>query len=206
MSLGLRIGRLSNWKFSRLKWHVPLCLLSAIYFTGSCYPQSASNAGPCATRFTKVGDLLDRGQCQQAWNEIWRHAADGNYCAVYEVAMSLAAHPFKMSGASPDEIRKVFLPSVFYAALASGTEEERQFIRGTVAPGVLEVLAADIQQDKSKELDCLKSKASPDVCVKMAVDDHLIPTYDEYIRTVQEINRSHLRVSCQPTTEGLPRK
>jgi hypothetical protein len=135
-------------------------------------------------------------RCQQAWNEIWRHAAGGDYCAVYEVAVSLGAHPFRMSRGSPAETRKVFLPSVFYATLASGTEEERQFIRETVAPAVLEVLAADIHQDKSKELDCLKSTASPNVCVKMAVDDHLIPSYDEYIRTVQEINRSHLRVSC----------
>lgn len=205
--LGLRIGRFSNLKLSRLKWHVLLSLISVIYFTVACCAQNTSSTGPCATRFTKVGDLLDRRQCQQAWNEIWRLAAGGDYCAVYEVAMSIAAHPFKMSGASPAAIRKVFLPSVFYATLASGTEEERRFIRETIAPGVLEVLAADIDQDKSKELDCLKSKASPDVCVKMAVDDHLIPSYDEYIRTVQGINRSHLRVSCDSSNaEGLPRR
>jgi hypothetical protein len=191
------------------KWPAFLGALFLVCFTvGHSYANELRGATTPA-RFTKWPELLNGGQCQEAWNEIWKLAATGDYYALYILTGQMVfAHPYKFSGVTEVEFRKIILPMDFYATLAPGTEDQpfsANDVREHFIPAFLEAFDTDINQLNGKMvLDCFKSKASSGECVNLAVQKHVIPAYDEYIATVADINQTKLRVSCNKTGGEAP--
>lgn len=162
-------------------------------------------------RFAKSIDLFNHGHCQDAWNEIWRLAADRDYYALYLLLVSAMAPPFKLSGISQSEIRsEILLPMAFYAPLAPNIDNDPispDGIRTGIIPEFLETPRADADIVRTKTvLECLKSKEVFGVCVNLAIKSHLIPSYPKYIATVNQLNRSRLRVECNTSGGAVPTK
>jgi hypothetical protein len=177
-------------------------------------------------RFDRLTELFRvQKNCQQAWNEAWKLAEDKDYEALSFVAGLLPTAKFGLmhypATAEENEAWMAFLMPLFvYSLLPIEIEEP--------PPGSFErrdgaKIAADIARrvvadwldapgpdanDRQPVADCLYSAASPAVCVKMAVDNHVIPDYDDYIASVKKITE-RFPVEClepppRPTLRPLP--
>jgi hypothetical protein len=162
-------------------------------------------------RFQHSLDLLHGGHCQEAWSELWRLAQSRDYYALYILAGTLVAHPFRFSTASGTNptanefnpiVEKIFVPMMIYATLTSETingpfsiDTVRQLIPTAIAHG------PDLDPIASKRvIDCFASKEAPQVCVKLAIESQLIPEYDAYIATVNQINQTSVHIECDTTS------
>jgi hypothetical protein len=162
------------------------------------YAQQASK-DDLPSRFQHSLDLFNGGHCQEAWNELWKLAQNRDYYALYILAGSALGQSFRLSVASGTNIaEKIYLPMEIYATLTSETislpfsiDMIRRLIPTTIA------YSRDLDPLISKKVtDCFASKESPEVCARLAVESHLIPEYDAYIATVNQINQASLHVEC----------
>jgi hypothetical protein len=191
------------------KWSTLLGAFSLICLTVVHCCANELRGATAPARFAKSLDLFNKGQCQDAWKEMWKVAATGDYYALYILAGQVVlAHPYKFSGVTQDEFRKILIPMVFYATLAPETDNNpfsANDIRKNFIPGLLEASNADINQPtRGAVLDCFKSNASSSECVKLAVETHVIPAYDGYIAAVTEINQTKLQVTCNRSGGEAP--
>jgi hypothetical protein len=166
-----------------------------------CWAQASSAKVP--ERFKGPTELVRELRCQEAWNELWKIAADGDYYALYLLTGSAVVHTFGLSGASKSEADKIFLPMVFYATLAQGTDDQPFTTKSVrrIIPHIVGKLGVDANDRGTAEvMECLRSDADAESCVTLAIRNHLIPPYEEYIATVAKINQGTLRVHCDTST------
>jgi hypothetical protein len=191
------------------KWSALLGAFSLICLTVDLGCANELRGATAPALFTKSLELFNSGQCQEAWNEMWKLAAAGDYYALYILAGQVVlAHPYKFSRVTQVEFRKILIPMAFYATLAPGTDDQpfsANDIRKKFIPAFLEASDADINQlNRRMVLDCFKSKASSGACVNLAVENHVIPAYDDYIATVTEMNQTRLQVTCNGSGGEAP--
>ena len=179
----------------------------------ACAQEAPKDKDP--PRFRHAHDLIDQRRCQEAWDELWRLAQTRDYYALYLLTGSEFGYPFTITGASVTEIReKVFLPMEIYATLTSETISypfSIEIIRRSFIPSTLG-RSHDLDRSANKAvIDCFQSTASPEVCVRLAIERRVVPDYDAYIATVNLMNKTSLRVGCQTPPDpafikGIPKE
>lgn len=186
-------------------------IAGVICFTGpsvQCIYAQGLSKDDLPSRFQHSLDLFDRGLCQESWNELWRFAQKRDYYALYLLAGTSIAHSFrfvfsdasriKMEATGVNLVEKIYVPMEIYATLASETikgpfsiELIRHLISTSKAHG------REIDPVVGKQVkDCFASNESSETCVRLAIESHFIPEYEQYIATVNEINQGSLRVEC----------
>jgi hypothetical protein len=149
-------------------------------------------------RFKKIMELFNNGRCDEAWSETWKFAYNKDYYAFYLLTGSLPFHSFKLTGISQGDFATMFLSVPFYGSLSSEVDNSSPFsikeVR-SLAPTFVNLLSHDEKGNKIV-VDCLTSQEPSEVCVRLAIENAIIPKFDEYIEAVQKINRGKLRVEC----------
>ena len=164
----------------------------------ACAQEARKDKDP--PRFRHAHDLIDQRRCQEAWDELWRLAQTRDYYALYFLTGSEFGQPFTLIGASAIDMEKIFLPIEIYATLTSETISwpfSIEMIRHSFIPSTLR-RSRDLDRSASKAvIDCFQSTASPEVCVRLAIERRVVPDYDAYIATVKLMNKTSLRVGCE---------
>jgi hypothetical protein len=186
------------------------------------YAQQASK-DDVPPRFQHSLDLFHGGHCQESWNELWKLAQNRDYYALYILAGTMVSHPFRFSTASDidrlsavsradigaDVIAKIYLPMMIYATLTSETINgpfSIDTVRSLIPIPIAHSRNLDPVVSKGV-IDCFASKEPSEVCVRLAIESHLIPEYDAYIATVNQINQTRLHVECETYPKiGIPKK
>lgn len=188
-------------------------VFGAVVFLGFSSPcacaQAASKDG-VPPRFQNSLDLFDQRRCQEVWDELWKFAQTRDYYALYLLAGSAVAHPFRLTGvADAQTLVKLYLPMLIYATLTTEKNTSPfslEVIRRELIPGVI-ALSRDLDRSDSKiVIDCFASTEPQEGCVRLAVERHLIPEYDAYIAAVHSLNES-LRIECAiPAGGAIPKE
>ncbi|MBR0899195.1 hypothetical protein JQ616_29955 [Bradyrhizobium tropiciagri] len=175
---------------------------------GGCAQEALKDEIP--SRFRHSLDLLHKGRCQEAWDELWKFAQTKDYYALYLLTGSVFGHPFKLTGATDVEtVVKLYLPMEIYATLTSeiiNSPFSIEAIRRSVIPATI-ARSRDLDRSNSKMVvDCFGSTEPQEACVRLATQGRLIPEYDAYIAMVNSLNKTSLRVECEtPLKEfGVP--
>ncbi len=108
-------------------------------------------------------------------------------------------------------MEKVFLPMPFYATRSSEIGSESPFSMQAVRsliPAIMNAFRNDLDHNGSKiVVDCFSSKEVSEACVRLAIKNHIIPEYDDYIVAVNQINQNGMRVECDTSTgDSLPKE
>jgi hypothetical protein len=212
---------------SQMKSSIGICsvifgtifLVSASFECGYAQQAQKDDVPP---RFQHSLDLFHGGHCQEAWSELWKLAQNRDYYALYILASTVVSPPFRFLPASEtdrlsavsrahigtDVIEKIYFPTMIYATLTSETINF-PFSIDTLRSLIPTIIAhsRDLDPIASKGvIDCFASKEPSEICVRLAIESHLIPEYDAFIATVNQINQTRLRVECETSSgERVPK-
>jgi hypothetical protein len=145
---------------------------------------------------------LQQGDCEGAWNTLWRLAKNGNQEARY--FLYSATGKVKPPGVTKDHAswHRHVLALAAYAAFAppesypSGSVSDGRFARQDV-PAAIKALNFGANGERVSR--CYASDASLQKCLNLGISLGVIPTFDEYARETEQLARSTgVVASCFP--------
>ena len=155
-------------------------------------------------RFRPVLELLNTKHCGEAWKELWRLAGERDYFAFYALVEAGIFSIWKIEGTTETESQRLTRAVFFYATLSS----EAQKLEPSFFDGLRPALASSMEKSdapfRNQEVaDCLKSSATAETCVNIAVKRGVVPPVLELVAEVQKLNRERLKVECGQSPESV---
>jgi len=151
------------------------------------------------SRFQHFHDLFHQRRCQEAWDELWKLARAKDYYALYILTGTALGRSIILRGADLETLVKIHLAMEVYATLTSESISypfSIETIRRDIIPATISVARSLDRAESRKVIDCFSSAQPAEVCVRLAIERHLIPEYEAFIAKVESLNRTTLHVDC----------
>jgi hypothetical protein len=180
-----------------------LLLLLSIVFLG-CLPAKAAESSDRKQVESKAVALMDSHDCAGAWEILWPLAKTGNPQALTLLTQLVVFHdlvpPVSISRSQTATLEEQRLDHLLALGMAGWknlkSEDE------VTATGLVTAMAEERDGDDLKRLArCMKNNEDKDQCVKLAVDLKLIPSFEEYVKTMDRATASAI---CLP--DNRPKK
>lgn len=148
----------------------------------------------------------DLERCEAIWKVVWPLAKAGNKEARFGILMSVTLGHFGLAPNYRDKVSssRIFLILALHSFGAQSLAKDAQRAAGTY-PSFLSDYP--FMKDDIKFAECVTRGQTPE-CARVAVDDHLIPSFDDFAKEIDALIEAGTAPLCKSVTsseKGLPR-
>lgn len=142
-------------------------------------------------------EKLDSSQCQKRWDILWSNAKSGNQEARFSLLTALLWDGLVFPGEKNDmisEIRNMLILAVHSGNYAYIQEPPLKINASEVVYKLVDLKKLDAR----KFLNCMETNPQED-CSKSAVEDRLVPSFEDFSKQVDMRIKMGERPNCLPT-------